>query len=78
MLFRVKEVTDLESWCCCSLAGVAALVVSAKLESPKTRQVVLLSRMGFCSMRRAAVHTKPWSLALPRVPFHCSWMAGSA
>lgn len=55
MLLRMREVTDLESWCCCSLVGVAALVVSARLEGPKTRQVVLLSRMGFCSRRRAAV-----------------------
>lgn len=55
MLLRMREVTDLESWCCCSLAGVAALVVSAKLEGLKTRQVVLLSRMGFCSRKRAAV-----------------------
>lgn len=54
MLLRMREVTDLESWSCCSLAGVAALVVSAKLECPKTRQVVLLRRMRFCSRRRAA------------------------
>ena len=60
ILLGTREVTNLESWHCCSrnrtLAEVAAPVVtaSAKLEGSEIRQVVLLSgRMGCCSRRRA-------------------------
>lgn len=61
ILFRRREVADLESWRGCSrdrtLAEIAAPVVTAsvKLEGPEIRQVVLLSgRMGCFSWRRAA------------------------